>query len=246
MDHYAPLQNSLLLGPLPILLPPTNSATSDVSHSLTHIAHLLTTTSLLRGLPQSLSNRKFTIPRDIAVKHKLVEEQVFRQGDGAPGFKDACFEIGTRGMDELITTRSHLKESGGKIEPQSVMPLFLGAVSLTRYFIHKFHFMERFLTLPLSLPLERCRFRPKGISNAWRRSILTLSIQICKRPTGSSRRVFGGLHGLQSCSCINLDVTHGICIHQPRATKRKPFKLRRDNTSQDPDLGHGTTRLIKH
>lgn len=129
LDHYAPLQNSLLLGPLPILLPPTNPATSDVSHSLTHIASLLTTTSLLRGLPQSLSNRKFTIPRDIAVKHKLVEEQVFRQGDDAPGFKDACFEIGTRGMDELITTRSHLKESGGKVEPQSVMPLFLAAVS---------------------------------------------------------------------------------------------------------------------
>jgi NADH dehydrogenase [ubiquinone] 1 alpha subcomplex assembly factor 6 len=89
----------------------------------------LTTTSLLRALPLQISNRKFTVPRDIALKNGLVEEQVFRDGQDAKGLRDACFEIGTRGMDELITARSHLKETGGKVDPQAVMPLFLSAVS---------------------------------------------------------------------------------------------------------------------
>lgn len=85
---------------------------------------------MLRALPLQISNRKFTIPRDIALKNKLVEEQVFRDGQEAKGLRDACFEIGTRGMDELITARSHLKSSGGKVVPGEVMPLFLSAVSL--------------------------------------------------------------------------------------------------------------------
>jgi NADH dehydrogenase [ubiquinone] 1 alpha subcomplex assembly factor 6 len=77
----------------------------------------------------NISNRKFTLPSELAVKHKVVEEEVFRSGGEAKGLKDACFEVGTRGMDELITARSHLKESGGKIVPKEVIPLFLAAVS---------------------------------------------------------------------------------------------------------------------
>lgn len=63
------------------------------------------------------------------MKNGLVEEQVFRDGGESKGLRDACFEIGTRGMDELITARSHLKETGGKVVPGEVMPLFLSAVS---------------------------------------------------------------------------------------------------------------------
>jgi NADH dehydrogenase [ubiquinone] 1 alpha subcomplex assembly factor 6 len=59
----------------------------------------------------------------------VVEEEVFRVGGEAKGLKDAAFEIGTRGMDEMITARSHLNETGGKVDPASVMPLFLAAVS---------------------------------------------------------------------------------------------------------------------
>ncbi|KAH8078235.1 isoprenoid synthase domain-containing protein [Filobasidium floriforme] len=133
LDHHAPLQNALLLGPLPLLLPPTHPSTSAHSHTLTHLSSLLTTTSLLRGLPLHVSNRRFTLPRDIALKNGLVEEQVFRDGGETKGLRDACFEIGTRGMDELITARSHLKETGGKVVPGEVMPLFLSAVPAERY-----------------------------------------------------------------------------------------------------------------
>lgn len=130
LDFYSPLQNSLLLGPLPLLLPPTNPTTSSHSHTLTHISSLLTITTLLRSLPLQVSKRVSNIPRDVAVKHGLVEEELFRLGEGARGVRDACFELGTRGMDELITARSHLKESGGRVVPGEVMPLYLSAVSI--------------------------------------------------------------------------------------------------------------------
>ncbi len=62
-------------------------------------------------------------------KHGIVEEEVYRLGGEASGMKDACFEIATRGMDELITARSHLKGDGGKLKPDAVVPVFLSAVS---------------------------------------------------------------------------------------------------------------------
>lgn len=133
IDFNAPLQNGLLLGPLPLLLPPTHPATSETCHTLTHLSCLLSVVSLLRSLPLNINNLQFSIPRDLALKHGVVEEEVFRIGGEAKGVKDACFEIGTRGMDELITARSHLKETGGKIVPGSVMPVFLSAVPAERY-----------------------------------------------------------------------------------------------------------------
>lgn len=131
IDAHAPLQNALLLGPLPLVLPPTHPSTSDISHTLTHLSSLLSTTSLLRSLPLNTSKRISTLPRDVTVKHGLVDEELFRNGAGAKGLQDACFEIGTRGMDELITARSHLKSSGGKVDPRAATPVFLSAVSLS-------------------------------------------------------------------------------------------------------------------
>jgi NADH dehydrogenase [ubiquinone] 1 alpha subcomplex assembly factor 6 len=60
-----------------------------------------------------------------------VEEEVLRKGSEAKGVKDGCWDVGTRGMDELITARRDLKESGGKVVPAGVMPLFLAAVRTT-------------------------------------------------------------------------------------------------------------------
>ncbi|KAI5452807.1 hypothetical protein NCC49_000552 [Naganishia albida] len=133
IDAHAPLQNALLLGPLPLVLPPTHPSTSDISHTLTHLSSLLSTTSLLRSLPLNTSKRISTLPRDVTVKHGLVDEELFRNGAGAKGLQDACFEIGTRGMDELITARSHLKSSGGKVDPRAATPVFLSAVPAERY-----------------------------------------------------------------------------------------------------------------
>ncbi|GHJ86541.1 hypothetical protein NliqN6_2943 [Naganishia liquefaciens] len=131
IEAQAPLQNALLLGPLPLVLPPTHPATSDISHTLTHISSLLSTTSLLRSLPLNVSKRINTLPRDVCVSHGLVEEELFRNGAGAKGLQDACFQVGTRGMDELITARSHLKN--GKVDPKAATPVFLSTVSAERY-----------------------------------------------------------------------------------------------------------------
>lgn len=58
-----------------------------------------------------------------------MEEDVLRNGAQAKGMKDGLWEIGTRGMDELITARRELKAANGKVSPGNVMPLFLSVVS---------------------------------------------------------------------------------------------------------------------
>ncbi|WVF67886.1 hypothetical protein IAT40_002647 [Kwoniella sp. CBS 6097] len=131
---HSPLSTSLLLGPLPILLPPTHSASSHISHTLSHLSTLLTTTSLLRNLPLMVSSKRtINLPADICEKHGIVEEEVLRKGAEASGLRDACWTVGTRGMDELITARRDLKETGGKVVPSGVMPLFLSAVPAENY-----------------------------------------------------------------------------------------------------------------
>lgn len=75
------------------------------------------------------TKRQINIPHDISRKHGIIEEEVLRKGGEAKGLKDGLYEIGTRGMDELITARRELKGNGGKVRPKSVIPLFLSAVS---------------------------------------------------------------------------------------------------------------------
>ncbi|WVN89084.1 uncharacterized protein L203_104300 [Cryptococcus depauperatus CBS 7841] len=131
---HTPLSTALLLGPLPILLPPADPSTAHISHTLSHVSTLLTVVSLLRNLPILVTQKRQTnIPADLCEKHGLVEEELFRKGAQAKGLKDACWEIGTRGMDELITARRDLKENGGKVVPRHVMPIFLSAVPAENY-----------------------------------------------------------------------------------------------------------------
>ncbi|BEJ11642.1 hypothetical protein CspHIS471_0201020 [Cutaneotrichosporon sp. HIS471] len=130
---YSPLAGALLQGPLPIVLSPTDSETGHIAHTLSHIAHLLAVSSLLRALPSLVTKRQLNIPADVAARHGLVDEEVFRRGTQAPGLKDALFEIATRGMDELITARRDLNKTDGKVVPKECMPLFLTAVPAERY-----------------------------------------------------------------------------------------------------------------
>jgi hypothetical protein len=81
-------------------------------------------------LPILVGKRQVNIPADIAAKHNIVEEDVLRNGSNAKGLRDGLWDIGTRGMDELITARRELKATGGKVDPGNVMPLFLSVVSL--------------------------------------------------------------------------------------------------------------------
>ncbi|WRT70852.1 uncharacterized protein IL334_007851 [Kwoniella shivajii] len=134
LTTHSPISTSLLLGPLPLLLPPTHSSTSHISHTLSHLSTLLTTVSMLRNLPIMVSTkRQLNIPSDILQKHNVIEEQVLRNGSEANGVRDAVLEIGTRGMDELITARRELKETNGKVVPSNVMPVFLSAVPAENY-----------------------------------------------------------------------------------------------------------------
>ncbi|WWC65335.1 uncharacterized protein I303_107953 [Kwoniella dejecticola CBS 10117] len=134
LSTHSPIGSSLLLGPLPILLPPAHPETAHISHTLSHLSTLLTTVSLLRNLPLLVSGKKqINIPHDISQKHSLVEEEIFRKGAEATGLRDAILEIGTRGMDELITARRDLKETQGRVKPESAMPIFLSAVPAENY-----------------------------------------------------------------------------------------------------------------
>jgi NADH dehydrogenase [ubiquinone] 1 alpha subcomplex assembly factor 6 len=81
-----------------------------------------------------VGKRQVNIPADIAAKHNIVEEDVLRNGSNAKGLRDGLWDIGTRGMDELITARRELKGSGGKVDPGNVMPLFLSVVSFFLFF----------------------------------------------------------------------------------------------------------------
>ena len=90
------------------------------------------------------------IPADIAAKHNIVEEDVLRNGSNAKGLKDGLWDIGTRGMDELITARRELKASGGKVDPGNVMPLFLSVVSLCSFFPSLLHCSS------ISLSVSQC------------------------------------------------------------------------------------------
>ena len=186
LSTHGPLSSSLLLGPLPLLLPPSHAATSSTSHVLSHLASLLTVTSLIRNLPVLVKNKnQLNIPADVCERHGIVEEQVLRQGADAKGLKDAIYEIGTRGMDEMITARREVKgmrcdgaedksNTSGRVEPKAVRPLFLSAVS-----IH-----------PASALMVRSP--RKRISNVWKRQILTRSTRHWRSRIGSWRLRYGG------------------------------------------------------
>ncbi|KAL1412446.1 hypothetical protein Q8F55_000191 [Vanrija albida] len=125
--------SALLQGSLPLLVAPTDPGTAHLAHTLSHLAHLLTVTSLLRAIPALVAKRELNIPADVAAQHGLVDEEVFRKGADADGFKDAAFTIATRGIDELITARRDLKKDNGKVVPAAGLPLFLAAVPAERY-----------------------------------------------------------------------------------------------------------------
>ncbi|ODN92083.1 hypothetical protein L198_05755 [Cryptococcus wingfieldii CBS 7118] len=131
---HSPLSSALLLGPLPVILPPTHPESAHLAHTLSHLSTLLTVVSMLRNLPLLVSSkRQINLPADLCEKHGVVEEELLRKGAEANGFRDVCWEVGTRGMDELITARQDLKSTGGKVIPSSVMPLFLSAVPAENY-----------------------------------------------------------------------------------------------------------------
>lgn len=189
-DHlktHSPLHSALLLGPLPLIVPPNHPQTSHLTHTLSHLSTLLTTVSLLKNLPVLVqSKRQINIPHDISTKHNIVEEEVLRKGAEARGVKDGLYEIGTRGMDELITARRELKGKGGRVDPKIATPVFLAAVGFGLKDMVTANGVEK------SRGEANGRSPRKRTCNAWKRSILTSSTPHYKCTTGSSRHGYGG------------------------------------------------------
>ncbi|EPQ31894.1 uncharacterized protein PFL1_00093 [Pseudozyma flocculosa PF-1] len=77
--------------------------------------------------------RKLTLPAETLQKFGVVEEDVFRNGPQAKGFKDAVFDVATRANDYLITARTMVRdEFGGKL-PKDVTPALINAVPARFY-----------------------------------------------------------------------------------------------------------------
>ena len=77
--------------------------------------------------------RKLVLPREFVHDHQVVEEDVFRNGPEAKGFRDAVFALATRANDYLITARKIIQdEFNGKV-PSAVVPPLVGIVPARSY-----------------------------------------------------------------------------------------------------------------
>ncbi|SNX81317.1 uncharacterized protein MEPE_00022 [Melanopsichium pennsylvanicum] len=77
--------------------------------------------------------RKLVLPKEFVHKYNVVEEDVFRNGPQAKGFKDAVFALATRANDYLITARKIVKEEFNGRLPQAVVPPLVGIVPARGY-----------------------------------------------------------------------------------------------------------------
>jgi NADH dehydrogenase [ubiquinone] 1 alpha subcomplex assembly factor 6 len=93
-----------------------------VDHLASHIGKACGIVAALRGVPvlaappppqgQEVSSGRepvLLLPLEVMAAAGVSEEDVFRQGPTAPGFKDAVFRVATRANDHLITAREMMK-----------------------------------------------------------------------------------------------------------------------------------------
>jgi NADH dehydrogenase [ubiquinone] 1 alpha subcomplex assembly factor 6 len=97
-----------------------------VDHLASHIGKACGIVAALRGIPvlaapsppveshkgKEVSPRRdpvLLLPLQTMAEAGVSEEDVFRQGPTAPGFKDAVFKVATRANDHLITAREMMK-----------------------------------------------------------------------------------------------------------------------------------------
>ena len=102
--------------------------------SLSHIGKSIGLSTLLRALPYHASKGRLIIPTDINTKYGLIEEEILRklntiEGETLEKFSDATFEFATEANDQLIASRSLLKDGIDR----RVMPVFLSAIPPQSY-----------------------------------------------------------------------------------------------------------------
>ncbi|KAF8319108.1 hypothetical protein DL93DRAFT_278866 [Clavulina sp. PMI_390] len=104
---------------------------SEYSHAVSHLGVAHSLSILLRALPFHASQSRLVIPTEITAKHRVSQEEVFRQGGSAAGISDAAFEFACVAKEELDVAREHIVRDG-KI-PGDVLPIFLSGVPVSNY-----------------------------------------------------------------------------------------------------------------
>ncbi|KWU43782.1 hypothetical protein RHOSPDRAFT_18904 [Rhodotorula sp. JG-1b] len=131
-DYSAGTQASLLY----LLLQATAASSSKaddltLDHAASHLAVAVTIATLLRSIPHHASRRTSVIPLDVASKHQLQEEALFRKGPEAEGLQDAVAQLAGIAQAELRTARECFDGTTGL--PKRAVPVFLAATPARSY-----------------------------------------------------------------------------------------------------------------
>ncbi|GAA5878307.1 hypothetical protein JCM8547_006230 [Rhodosporidiobolus lusitaniae] len=96
-----------------------------LDHAASHLAVAVTITTLLRSIPFHAARRVNVIPLEVAGRHALQEESLFRNGPEARGLQDAVATLVGIAEAELKTARQCFDGTTGL--PARAIPVFLAA-----------------------------------------------------------------------------------------------------------------------
>ncbi|GAA5990494.1 hypothetical protein JCM10908_007399 [Rhodotorula pacifica] len=102
-----------------------------LDHAASHLAVAVTIATLLRSIPHHAGRRTSVIPLDVASKHQLQEEALFRNGPDAEGLQDAVAQLAGIAQAELWTARECFDGTTGV--PKRAVPVFLAATPARSY-----------------------------------------------------------------------------------------------------------------
>ncbi|GAA5903121.1 uncharacterized protein JCM6883_002703 [Sporobolomyces salmoneus] len=96
-----------------------------LDHAASHLAVAMTISTLLRSIPHHAAKRVNVIPLEVASRHQLQEESLFRKGPSAPGLQDCVATLAGIAQAELRTARECFEGTTGV--PKRATPVFLSA-----------------------------------------------------------------------------------------------------------------------
>ncbi|KIJ54822.1 hypothetical protein M422DRAFT_24716 [Sphaerobolus stellatus SS14] len=119
-------------------LPEPPAVVDTLSHVASHLGIAQCYSVLLRALPYHATRGHLVIPADIAAKHGLRPEQLFRNlQNGRPehvhGLEDAVYDFAVAANDQLLTAKSMFEKDVPQASRQHVMPVFLSGIPVSRY-----------------------------------------------------------------------------------------------------------------
>ncbi|GAA5960933.1 hypothetical protein JCM3765_007546 [Sporobolomyces pararoseus] len=96
-----------------------------LDHAASHLAVAMTISTLLRSIPHHAAKRVNVIPLEVASRHQLREESLFRKGPSAEGLQDCVATLAGIAQAELRTARECFEGTTGV--PRRATPVFLSA-----------------------------------------------------------------------------------------------------------------------